>query len=98
MMSGYVLNITAGSYPNMIEIEVLSQTAIAVGTYTNTINSANAYFFYGIYGTSNTQGGNQDTITITSINGTNVKGTFSGDVFSNTLQKSLTNGSFDVNF
>lgn len=93
----YVLNVTSlSNYPNSIEVEVSSPSPIAKGTYTNTVSSNPFFIFYGASVTNTTKG--SGTVTITSIDAANVQGTFSGDVYQGTVKKTITNGSFNVDF
>lgn len=94
----YVLNLTSVIfYPNTIEVEVASPTVIEAKTYTNTDSDNPVYIFYGEYVTRDSKP--SGTVTITSISATNIKGTFSGDVYNvNGDKKAITDGSFNVNF
>lgn len=94
----YVLNLTSiVFYPNTIEIEVTSPTVIEAKTYTNTASANPVYIFYGPYVTDDSKV--SGTVTITSITASNIKGTFSGDVYNaNGDKKTLSDGSFNVNF
>ncbi len=94
----YVLNLTSIIfYPNTIEVEVTSPTAIEAKTYTNTASANPVYIFFGAYATDDSKV--SGTLTITSINATNIKGTFSGDVYNGSGdKKTISNGSFNVNF
>ena len=94
----YVLNLTSIIfYPNTIEVEVTSTTVIEAKTYTNTASTNPVYIFFGEYATDDSKV--SGTVTITSISATNIKGTFSGDVYKvSGEKKTITDGSFNVNF
>ena len=94
----YVLNLTSiVLYPNTIEIEVTSPSIIEAKTYTNSVSTNPVYIFYGAYVTDDSKV--SGTVTITSISATNIKGTFSGDVYNaNGDKKTLSDGSFNINF
>lgn len=94
----YVLSLTSIIYyPNTIEVKVISPTAVEAKTYTNTDADNPVYIFFGEYVTSDSKP--SGTVTITSISATNIKGTFSGDVYNASGdKKAITNGSFNVNF
>lgn len=94
----YVLNLTSiALYPNTIEVEVISPTVIEAKTYTNTASTNPVYIFYGPSATDDSKV--SGTVTITSISATNIKGTFSGDVYGAAGEKkTISDGSFNVNF
>ena len=94
----YVLNLTSVIfYPNTIEVEVTNSTAIEAKTYSNTALSNPLYIFFGSYVTDDSKG--SGTVTITSISATNIKGTFSGDVYNvSGDKKTISDGSFNVSF
>ncbi len=99
--SDYVFIVLAGQYPNpIVQIKVIFPTPITAQSYSNTSTNSNVYFFDGDYESFPNYGGIQDNITITSIDSTGAKGTFSGDAFvvPGPGQLSLTNGTFDLSF
>ena len=101
-----------GSNAQAISIAIDSETPIVQGTYTlNSSTNTNATSFPQIAYvqsasttnpvsfTSDPTGTNASTITITSINPTNVQGTFNGVLLSDqdgTTTKSVTDGKFNV--
>jgi hypothetical protein len=100
----------AGS-SNQIAIAVSDNSPIVTGIYNETLTGANGVgsVSYIQSGTAlpyinNRSTANPGTVTITEVNATSVKGTFSGDVFLmtnggiSTTKKSITNGQFFVNF
>jgi len=96
---GYVMNLTSlYNFPNGIELQISDYNGpLKVGTYSDTnLNQGHLFIIYhGTYVTDTYQPGNC-TVTITHLDSTNVKGTFSGDIYDNAAKTTLTNGSFDV--
>ncbi len=100
LYSGYVMNITSlYNYPDGIELQISNYNGpVKVGTYSDTSLTAGHLFiiYHGFYAT-NTRKPSNCTVTITSLDSTNVKGTFSGDIYNDSLKTTITSGSFNVN-
>jgi hypothetical protein len=87
---------------DVISITIVSDTAIAAGTYSS--NEGDVFITYknGVSTAENTNtyvsqvGSEPTTITVTKLSSSNIEGTFSGKLFYNGARKTIANGKFNV--